>query len=546
MARTPLFRVVTRALRLAQHSLHDERPAAELTEAACAQLERARVTRREFVAGASAVAGIALLDACAPARVRPPAPERDVDPVIVVGAGIAGLTAAYRLRQAGVPVALYEAQDRIGGRMWSLRNHFADGQVAELGGELIDTGHATIRALARELGIALDDLAADDPALATDVWFFGGRRRTEAEVVEAFRPVAARIERDLATLRGDDVSYVTPAGAESLDRMSLAEWLDGAGVSGWFRSLLDVAYTTEYGMEPGEQSALNLLLLIDPTPQPFRVFGESDERFHTHDGNDAIPLELGRRLGDVVRTGTMLEAVRGRADGRYECAFRRGGSSLTRVASHVLLAIPFTLLRDVRLDVPLPPVKRRAIAELGYGANAKLMVGVGERVWRTRHGSNGSTLSDLPYQLCWETSRGQGGRSGIVTNFTGGRHAHSLASGTAAEQAARLTADLERVFHGFAAARGGMKEARMNWPSFPWARGSYAGYKVGQWTGIAGAEGEAVDRLYFAGEHCSRAAQGFMEGGCETGERAAKEILRSVGVPLRKVGAAPRRLLAVA
>ena len=81
----------------------------------------------------------------------------------------------------------------------------------------------------------------------------------------------------------------------------------------------------------------------------------------------------------------------------------------------------------------------------------------------------------------------------------------------------------------------------MNWPSFPWTRGSYAGYTTGQWTSIAGAEGEAVDRLYFAGEHCSRAAQGFMEGGCETGERAAREILASVRA--RRVGTLSRRRL---
>jgi monoamine oxidase len=214
---------------------------------------------------------------------------------------------------------------------------------------------------------------------------------------------------------------------------------------------------------------------------------------------------------------------------------------VTRVASHVLLAIPFTLLRDVRLDLPLPAVKRRAIAELGYGANSKLMVGVRDRVWRTTHRSNGSTLSDLPCQLTWETSRGQPGRAGILTNFTGGRQALSLGTGTAAAQAERLAADVERIYPGFTAARAGMREARMHWPTFPWARGSYAGYRTGQWTGIAGAEAEPVGRLYFAGEHCSRAAQGYMEGGCETGEQAAAAITRALGVRVpARVGAARR------
>ena len=93
------------------------------------------------------------------------------DEVVVVGAGVAGLTCAYRLRQAGVAVRIFEAQERVGGRMFSLRNHFADNQVCELGGELIDTGHARIRALAAEIGLVLDDLSADPTAAFGDIWF---------------------------------------------------------------------------------------------------------------------------------------------------------------------------------------------------------------------------------------------------------------------------------------------------------------------------------------------------------------------------------------
>jgi monoamine oxidase len=197
-------------------------------------------------------------------------------------------------------------------------------------------------------------------------------------------------------------------------------------------------------------------------------------------------------------------------------------------APHVLITVPFTLLRSVRLDVDLSPVKRRAIEELGYGTNAKLMIGFSERVWRARHASNGSTLTDLPYQLTWETSRHQPGRSGILTNYTGGRHGVAVGEGTDAEQAARTVADLDRVVPGVAAARNG-RQARFHWPSFPYTRGSYASYLVGQWTGLAGAEGERVGNLHFAGEHCSREAQGFMEGGCETGEAAAREILADLG-----------------
>ncbi len=540
MPRTAIFSLVSRSLRLAQRSLHAPLTPDELVErAALARMEARAITRRQFVAGSAALAATTALGGCIPrggATTTGPG-ER---PVVIVGAGIAGLTAGWRLRQAGIPFRIYEAQERVGGRMYSLRDAFPDGQVVELGGELIDTGHTHIRALAGELGIELDDLSTDDPSLAGETWWFDGRRRTEAEVVEALRPVAARMEADLSTLQSDgDVTYSAPLGGEALDRMTIEQWLDGAGVDGWLRELLDVGYTTEFGLEPDRQSALNLLTMIDTDlDDGFAIFGESDERFHVRGGNDLITGALGSRVDDSIQTGHVLEAVTARPDGTFVCAFRVGSTTVDVPADQLLLAIPFTLLREVRLDVPLPGPKRRAIAELGYGTNAKLMVGFDERVWRTRHGANGSTLADLPFQLTWETSRLQPGAAGVLTNFTGGRHGVEVGAGTAEEQASALLRDLERVYPGVTAAHAGMPAVRFHWPSHRWTRGSYASYLPGQWTTIRGAEGERVGRLHFAGEHCSLDAQGFMEGGCETGERAARDILAARGI---RVGHAPSR-----
>jgi monoamine oxidase len=521
MSRTPLFRFLRRSLRLAQHSLHSEIPVDEL-------LERSRrprpINRRELLMGVASAAAVAAYSGCAPARVLTPR-ERD-EKVVVFGAGIAGLTAAYRLSQRGVPVKVYDASNRTGGRMLSLRNHFADGQVAELGGELIDTNHTAIRGLGAELQIPFDDYSEDDPSLEKEIWFFEGARRTEKEVVEAFRPIAARVERDLATLQGDgDVTYATPNGGEVLDRTSLAQWLDSAGATGWFRRLLEVAYTAEYGLEPDQQSCLNLITFIEPQPDPFLIFGESDERFRVQGGNDRITGALASRLADAIETGTALEAVREGADGRLVCSIRRAGGSRELTADHVVLAMPFTMLRSVRLDVELPAPKRRAIAELGYGTNAKLIVGFSERIWRTVHRSDGFAVTDLPIQATWETSRLQPGASGVLVNYTGGRHGVEIGQGTAAVQAKVFVADLERIFPGVSALRRGMKEARFHWPTYPFTKGSYACYRPGQWTAFRGAEGERAGNVHFAGEHCSLEAQGFMEGGCETGEAVAREIL---------------------
>jgi monoamine oxidase len=540
--RTPLFRMVERSLDRARLAVRAGVPPAEL--AGLVREERdgaageAWSRRRFLAASALAAAGVAAGCATAPRRGAAAGGER----VVVVGAGIAGLTAAWRLAQQGVAVRVLEAQERIGGRMLSLRGFFPDGQFCELGGELIDSGHGAIRALAGQLGVGLVDLDRDEPALRRETWWFGGRLRTEDEVVAAFLPVARRIEEDLATI-GDDVTYRTPGGAEALDRTPLAEWLTAAGAEGWFRDLLDVAYTTEYGLEAEEQSALNLLLLIDPEPDPFRVFGDSDERYRAVDGNDAIVHALADRLAGSIETGTVLEALAARPGGSFRLSVARGAGAAEVDAEHVILALPFTLLRQVRLDLPLPAVKRRAIDELAYGTNAKLMIGFGERVWRTRHGANGSVVAELPFQTTWETSRLQAGGHGILTNFTGGRHGAELGAGTPEEQAARAVAGLDRVFPGTADAHAGQKAVRFHWPSHRWTLGSYASYRPGQWTAIAGAEGEPVGRLHFAGEHTSLAAQGFMEGGCESGERAAGEVLAALGL-VAPVAVASRRAAA--
>lgn len=551
MARSPLFQLLRRSVRRAHLANRLDCPAREVLEVAAEA--RSRVSRREFLAR-SAMAGAALgVAGCAPRGL-----GGGGDPVVIVGAGIAGLTAGYRLRQAGVPVRILEAQNRIGGRMWSIRDHFAGGQVAELGGELFDTPHAWIRGMADEFGIVLDDLHEEDPALDAEVWHFAGVRRSTAEVVEALRPLAARMAADAEGI-AEDFSWENPASGAALDRISVEEWLDRNGASGWIRTLLDVAYTTEYGLEIGEQSSLNLLLLIDTDLDPFRIFGESDERFRAHEGNDAIPHALARRLEDAIETGSVLEALAPRADGGYRLTVRRGSGTTEITAGEVIVTIPFTLLRQVRLDVELPAPQAAAIRELGYGTNAKLMVGFDRRTWREQYRSAGAVLSDLPFQLVWETSRHQDGRPGILTNFSGGRHGVAVGEGTPREQADRLVGDLDRVFPGVAGTRQGMAEARMHWPSHPWTLGSYASYRVGQWTAFHGAEGLASGRLHFAGEHTSLVAQGFMEGGCESGERAAREVLANRGIrvgmvrpgdPVRvarrdALAAAGRRLLGV-
>ena len=523
MARTPLFDLLQRAARIARASTQVDAPLDEFLDRG--RELRVDATRRRLLQGAGA--GL-VLTGCAQLP-RPATPSGEE--VAIVGAGVAGLTAAWRLRQAGVRVRLFEANTRVGGRMLSLRDHFPDGQVVELGGELIDTGHMRIRTLARELDLILDDLLEGDTG--RDAWHFDGRTIDEAEIVRAFVPVAQAIERDVASMGDGDMDYRdTHPAFRALDAITIAQWLDRNDVRGWLRELIDVAYTTEMGLEIDQQSALNLLTFVGTEDaDAFRIFGESDERFHTRGGNDLIPQRLAAKLQDAIGTGQVLESVAARGDG-YALSFRDGSASREVFARHVVLAMPFTLLRDVRIDVPLPVHKRHAIDALAYGTNAKLMIGFNRRPWRDAE-FNGASMSDLAYQTTWETSRKQAGARGILTNFTGGRHGVELGEGTPKQQAEFATTALEQVFRGVQAAREGAREVRMHWPTQPWVRGSYACLRPGDWSGLRGAVGEAVGGLHFAGEHCALDTQGFMEGGVESGEIVAREVIAHLGLAAR-------------
>lgn len=520
MARTPLFAALRRAAQLA--TLCEDKGLS--TEEGLERVAAAQWSRRHFLSvTARAVVGGMLSPLLFPRSARGVTAPR----IVIVGAGCAGLTCAYRLQQQGIQARVVDAGTRVGGRMFSLRDTFPDGQVGELGGELIDSGHRSLRRLVGELGLTLVDLRKGAEHLH-EVFYFDNHLVSLKELVDSFRPVAKRIRTDVATCKGKGpVTYRSSRRAQVFDRMNIAEWCEKREVTGALRLVLENAYASEFGLEADEQSALNLLLMIGTTPGSFAMFGESDERFHIAEGNDSIPLKLAERLTRPVALETRLEAIRQQQNGTYTLTVNRNGTVREILADKVVLTLPFTLLRTVDLSgVELPPVKQLAITTLGYGTNAKLMTGFRQRVWHEAKG-NGSTLTDLPYHVSWDTSRGQQGRHGLLTNFAGGKRGLAMGEGTSEERASQFVAALDPIFPGAAAAHT-KQAARFHWSSAPLSLGSYACYKPGQYTTIAGAEQEAVGGLHFAGEHTSLDFQGFMNGASESGERVAQEIVRGM------------------
>jgi monoamine oxidase len=176
----------------------------------------------------------------------------------------------------------------------------------------------------------------------------------------------------------------------------------------------------------------------------------------------------------------------------------------------------------------LPPLKQKAINELGYGNNAKLVLGFNQHVWEQK-GFEGNILSDNGVQYGWDNTKFQNKRDAMAgyTIFAGGAAAKRLSESTPKFHADRLLPKLNDIMAGTQDMHNG-KVTRMCWQDFQWAQGSYSGYKVGQWTSLRGAEQMPVGNVFFAGEHCSADYQGFMNGAVQTGRQAAENILKKI------------------
>jgi monoamine oxidase len=344
-----------------------------------------------------------------------------------------------------------------------------------------------------------------------------------------------RMQPDLHASSGAPTYYAHNDADVLLDRTDLASYLaDRAEGLPLIRAALDEAYVAEYGRECSEQSALNLLLFLHLDRRakfaPFGIY--SDERFHLTGGNDGIATGIRGRLRAPLETGMELTGLRRNAGGEYELRFR--GVGTVRRADAVVIAIPFTVLRNVELDASLglSTDKLRAIRELGYGDNAKTMIGFTARPWRAQ-GGNGAAYSDLEHhQTSWETNPSTATDSrAVLTDYAGGVRGAQLGRTKLQEEVAAWLDDADRIHPGArAAARpgpGGVLAVRQHWPSWPYSRGSYTCYLPGQFTTLADLESEAAGPLKFAGEHADSfySWQGFMEGALLSGLRAAGEVL---------------------
>ncbi|HEY9878319.1 MAG TPA: FAD-dependent oxidoreductase [Leptolyngbyaceae cyanobacterium] len=530
MAHTPQFRKLLRAFQKA----HSANLREQGYEASTAVQSPSHWTRRRFLRTASLAGGSAI---AARTLAQPGVAWGNQAPrIAIVGGGIAGLTAAYQLKQAGLQATVYEARTRLGGRMQSVTGAVGPGLVSEVGGQLINTDHVDMLALVEDFGLTLFNRAEDaaQSAAPETAFYFEGRFRSESEVAEKLRPLAKQIVADAIRLNGN-YDQVAP----EFDRLSVTQYLDSHAdkISAPFvRRLIEETIRTEYGVEPSQSSALQLLFNLPVVKgNEVKVLGASDEVYVVKEGVSKIIDGLATALAGQVQTGMRLTRLESKGQG-YRLTF---GNTLVE-ADYVILAIPLMVLRQVDLRVNLPVKLKKFIQEVNLGANEKLLAGFNQKVWRQSNSFVGEVWTDLGFSEAWEGSQAQPERKeGELTFYFGGNPVKSLQTGSASTQGKRWVQQFNAVVPGAQAACNN-QFLRTAWTQDPLTQGGYTNFKPGQLTEFSsyfyiessspqGRQDVAVGNLIFAGEHFSDAFYGFMNGAAETGRLAAEVILRNQG-----------------
>ncbi|MEU9235943.1 flavin monoamine oxidase family protein [Streptomyces subrutilus] len=508
-----------------------------------ALLERAAALGLGTVLAGAATTGAARAETLPDGKKPPTGNPR----VAVVGAGIAGLTAALTLKDAGIACTVYEADPaRVGGRIWTQRGHWAYGQTSEIGGELIDTSHKKILELCRRFGLPTEDFLGGGPNGAEEVLWFDGGYYPRAQADEDFKAVYQALRRDLQDAGEVSWNSTTPAGT-ALDTMSLYQWIETRVPGGHTSRLgrfIDVAYTVEYGADTVDQSALALVLLMgyQPNPGHFNVWGLSNERYHVVGGNDRLPHAIFQALpAGSVLMGRELLAVRANADGTQTLTFDDAGTTRTVTADHTVLCLPLPVIQRIDLSAAgFDPLMRNLLRDARMGHCTKLNMQFTSRPWRGTGPwpgvSAGDCFTETEVQQTWDTTKVQPGTGGILLQYGGGALAGALTPPTpfATEAdpyvrtlAARMLTGIDAFFPGTKAAWNGRAQLSA-WHRSPYALGAYSYWPTGYLHRYARYEGTAQGNVHIGGEHCSYDFQGFMEGGATEGERAAREVIAAL------------------
>jgi monoamine oxidase len=442
--------------------------------------------------------------------------------VLVLGAGVAGLAAAYELQKAGYAVTLLEGRDRVGGRVWTVREPFADGQFAEIGAARIASTHRNVLEYAETLGYELTEIPGGDP-----LYFIGGKRFKKLDgepwPIDGLAPNEQTA--GLGDLWGE---YVASRFAEfgdldngefsadmvaQYDDLTWAEYMRQQGASEAFIPL----YAADNGTEVHAIGALAWMMaeVIDQ---------EWNQTYHIRGGNDTLPRRLAEEVGaENILLSHKVVRIEPAADSVTVVA-TVDGKEVRFTADRVVCTLPFPLLRDVEISPAFADDKMDAIKGLKLMNAGRAYLQTKTQFWRDEQiGGLKIAVTDTPIERLWDLSRVQDDPDGkgIFLAYTMHENAAAYCGKTMDERQAYTLDHVEKFFPQ-------IREQTVAffhhcWDEDPWARGAWTDYLPGQWWMFAVAR-RPEGRVHFAGEHTSAWA-GWMEGALDSGRRAAQEIV---------------------
>ena len=484
------------------------------------------LSRRDFLKSAAVAAAWASSGASVPATAsglleRKGAAKR----VIVIGAGLAGLAAAYELTQSGHDVIVLEAQTRPGGRVQTLREPFSDGLYAEAGAMGFSDSYKHLLRYAKLFDLPI---ASPAPGKLASLYHLRGKRLkvdpgervdwpielTPEEQQLGRYGILQKYALDVLKDIGDPTaSYELPSWANKFDQMTFVEFLRSTGASEGAIELLRRTFWFGEGIE--SSSALNSLL------PDLALFFLGQTPYGIQGGSDLLPRAFAAWLREKIYYGAAVVKI-AHGPRQVQAVFRQGGSLETLEADDMICTVPFSVLRQIEISPPLSAQKREVIGRLQYGSVTRVFLQSRKRFW-AEGGVAGGAYTDLPIMQVQEHPilREETGKRGILEAHIRGPRAQEVDS---LEEGARIRfvlEEMERVHPGIGRHyEGGISKS---WDRDPWAQGAYSWFGPGQMTSWLPIIKQPEGRLHFAGEHTS-VLPATMEGALESGVRAAREV----------------------
>lgn len=444
--------------------------------------------------------------------------------VIIIGAGLAGLSAAYELTEAGHEVTVLEARPRPGGRVFTLRGQFADGLYAEAGATNVFDVHDRTRRYIKLLDVKLDPSPASPHS---SIFHIRGKRIVLKPGKAVEWPFALRADERGKTRRELWDKYVVPALKDignpedagwpsgtfrGFDRLTFAEFLRKQGASPSAVSILRLGLADQLGEGADAVSALDMLREADPRA---RV----KESSVIGGGSDTFPRAFAARLGSRIHYGTPVSAIEHDSRG-VRVVTAVNGPRHVFSGDYLICAIPFALLRGITITPQFPLRKREVISQLESTSVVRMLLQTRKRFWEDE-GLSGSATTDMPIMTTYDKVHYLPGERGILEAYVAGRHARDLAAMTETQRLSFTLAQMEQLFPGVRDHYEG--GTSVCWDKEEWTRGAYAWFRPGQLERWLPVISRPEGRVHFAGDQTSP-WPGWMQGALQSGYRAASEV----------------------